>query len=72
MSIQNTLVPILHINNLDRLNAWFWSQTNLYERNPQNVLSDINELRKSCNLAELLLVTNNTRLLEYIIIDNNE
>ena len=72
MSIQNTLVPILYINNLDRLNAWFWSQTILYERSPQNVLSDINELRKSFNLAELLLITNNTRLLDSIIIDNDE
>jgi len=72
MSIQNTLVPIVHINNLDRLNAWFWSQTNLYERSPQNVLSDINEFRKSFNLAELVLVTNNTRLLECTIMNNDE
>ena len=64
MSNENGLIPIEIIHSLDRLNAWFWSQTTLYGRNYQNVLSDINEIRLAHQLEPLILNYDSTRLLE--------
>ena len=70
--MSNEIVPLDIINNLTGLNIWFRNQTIVLGRHPQNVMSDINEIRLMYQFSPLILNSNNRMLLTSLIIPDDE